>query len=72
MPGINPSLSMWLNIVATVLAALTGSAAMFTDLFGQGPAQKIMAGIGLAGVVFGAINTTLHANSSAQAGPAVK
>ena len=72
MKGINPDWSMWLNIAVSVLSALTGAAAIFSDLFGDGPAKKIMAGIGLAGLIVGAINTGLHAASSAQSGPAVK
>lgn len=69
--SVNPKISMWLNVLASVVAALTGATAMFTDLFGQGPAQKVIAGIGLAGLVLGAVNTTLHAYSAPASGPMV-
>ena len=69
--SVDPKVSMWLNVLVSVVAALTGATAMFTDLFGQGPAQKVAAGLGLAGLVLGAVNTTLHAYSAPVSGPGV-
>lgn len=66
---MNPNISMWLNIAISVISGLTGAAAVLTDLFGQGPAQKIVAGLALAGILVGSVNTGLHATSTAQAGP---
>ena len=69
---MNPSIAMWINIAATVISGLTAATAELTDLFGQGPAQKIAAGIGIAGIVIGSINTALHATSPQIAGPLSK
>jgi len=69
---MNPTTSMWVNIAATVIAALVGCSAEFTDLFGESHAKRIMAGVGLAGVVIGAVNTALHATSTNQPGPLAK
>ena len=69
--SVDPKYSMWFNILASVVSALMGGAAMFTDLFGQGTAQKVMAGLGIAGLVLGAINTGLHNYSAPVSGPGV-
>ena len=66
---MNPSISMWVNIGVSVISGLAGAATLFTDLFGQGPAQKIVAGLSLAGIVVGAVNAGLHATSTSQPGP---
>jgi hypothetical protein len=66
---MNPTLSMWLNIAVSVASALTGAAALFSDLFGEGTAKKIVACVSLGSLIISAINTGLHATSTAQAGP---
>ena len=66
---MNPNVSMWFNIAVSVTSGLAGAATLFTDLFGQGTAQKIVAGLSLAGIVVGAVNAGLHATSTAQPGP---
>ena len=69
---MNPNVSMWVNIGVTICSGLTGAAAVFADLFGEGPAKKIVAGISLAGIVIGAVNAGLHATSTSQPGPLAK
>ena len=66
---MNPTVSMWLNIAVSVASALTGAAALFSDLFGDGPAKKIVAGISLASLIVSAINAGLHSTSSSAPGP---
>lgn len=60
MPSISGAVSTWINIGVMLCSALAGAASLFTDLFGQGTAQKIVAGISLAGLALGAINAGLH------------
>lgn len=69
---LNPATSMWLNIAVAVLGGLTTAGATMTDLFGQGPSQKIMAGIGLASLLVGSVNGALHGSSPPVAGPLAK
>ena len=57
---VSGSVSTWVNVGVMICSALAGAATLFTDLVGQGPAQKIVAGISIAGLVLGAINTALH------------
>ena len=69
---MDPKVSMWLNIAGLVLSALTGAAALFSDLFGDGPAKKIVAGISLGALVITTINTALHGYSTSAPGPMSK
>lgn len=69
---MNPNVSMWVNIAVSIISGLAGAASLFTDMFGQGPAQKIVAGLSLAGIVVGAVNAGLHSVSTAQPGPLAK
>jgi len=66
---MNPTISMWLNIAVSVASALTGAAALFSDLFGEGPAKKIVAAVSLGSLVISAVNAGLHSTSTTQAGP---
>ena len=66
---ISNTVSMWVNIAGMVLSALAGATTQLTDIFGSGPAQKVVAGISLAGLVVTTINMALHAQSPASPGP---
>lgn len=69
---MNPTISMWLNIAVSVASALTGAAALFSDLFGEGPAKKIVAAVSLGSLVISAVNAGLHSTSAPQPGPLSK
>ena len=66
---MSPTVSMWLNIAVSVGSALTGAAALFSDLFGDGPAKKIVAAVSLGSLVISAVNAGMHSTSSSQPGP---
>jgi hypothetical protein len=66
---MSPTIAMYLNIAVSVASALTGAAALFSDLFGEGPAKKIIAAISLGSLIISAVNAGLHSTSTAQAGP---
>jgi uncharacterized membrane protein YuzA (DUF378 family) len=70
--SIDPKVSTLINLVITVLGALAGASAEWTSLFGQGKSQQIVAVMGMAVTVLGAVNTGLHGVSSPVAGPLVK
>ena len=72
MNGIDPRFAQAVNLAVMLLAALAGAGAEFTTIFGDGPTKQIMAGIGLAGVLVGAVNAWLHNQSAPVAGPGVK
>lgn len=69
---LDPKISMWLNILGAVVGVGATATAQLTDLFGSGPAQKIVAGMGLAATLFGAVNGALHGYSPPVAGPGVQ
>lgn len=66
---LDPAISMYINIIVSVVGGLSTAGATLTDLFGTGPAQKIIAGAGLASLVFGSVNAALHGYSPPTAGP---
>ena len=69
--SIDPTVSAVVNVLMTLVGVGAGSTAEFTTLLGQGPAQKIVAGFGLAMALLSAFNTWLHSYSAPVAGPAV-
>jgi hypothetical protein len=69
--GINPVVSMSINIILAVLGVIAGSAAQLTTLFGTSTAQSVISAVGFAVAIFGAVNTALHNYSSTVAGPGV-
>lgn len=70
--GIRPIIGVILNTATAITSSVAGLAASFTDLFGQGPAKKIVAATAITGVIITSINAGLHAASSSDAGPLVK
>ena len=56
---------LWLQISVAVLGALAGAGALFTEIFGQGVAQKIVAVIALALIVVSAISANLPLTTAA-------
>ena len=66
---LDPFVSAVFNILIAFCGALAGATASLTDLFGQGPAQKIVAGVGIASSVLGALNGALHGYSPPTSGP---
>ena len=66
---ISPNVSMWINAIIAVLAAIAGGAISLTDLVPPGPAHLIMSWSAFIVSVYGVINAVLHGASSSQPGP---
>lgn len=67
--NISPKFMMVFNAIVAGLGVLMQAGAQFTDLFGQGPSQKIIAAVSLAFMFLGAIGTAMGAGSSTHPGP---
>ena len=72
MGTVDPRTSMIINIITAVLGVVAGSAAYFTQIFGQQTAQTIVMTAGFAVAIVTAINGGLHAISSTEPSPGAK
>jgi hypothetical protein len=69
--SVSPRLSMYLNMLLAVLAAIASGAISLTSVMPEGEAHTIMAWCTFAVAVIGVANGVLHGYSSPQPGPAV-
>ena len=70
--SVSPRVSMYLNMVVAILAAIAGGAISLTSILPEGEAHTVVAWCTFAVSVFGVANGVLHGYSAPQAGPAVE
>ncbi len=69
--GLDPKVSMYINLTLAILGVLAAGSAAETTLFGGGLTQKIVAGAGMGVSLLSAINIALHGYSASASGPMV-
>jgi len=66
---ISPRLSMWINVIVAIAAAIAGGAINLTDILPAGEAHSVVSWCAFTVAVYGVANGVLHGYSSPQAGP---